>query len=87
MALLLAVTRPAAPLAHDLLIGVAVGFIGPIGIVLLYKGLGSRADERRCPGHRGGRFDRARRLGAPHRRATVHPRLGRGGGRAASPSC
>ena len=41
MALLLAVTRPAAPLAHDLLIGVAVGFIGPIGIVLLYKGLGS----------------------------------------------
>lgn len=41
MLLVLAVTRPAAPLAHDLLLGVAIGFIGPIGLVLLYKGLGS----------------------------------------------
>lgn len=39
MGVVLAVTRPEAPLASDLVLGVAVGFIGPIGIVLLYKGL------------------------------------------------
>ncbi len=39
MVLVLAVTRPATPLAHDLVLGAAVGLIGPIGIVLLYKGL------------------------------------------------
>src|ERR1700710_710076 len=41
MLVVLAVTRPAAPLASDVLLGVAIGFIGPIGLVLLYKGLGS----------------------------------------------
>lgn len=39
MALLVVATRPTAPLAHDLLLGAAVGVVGPIGIVLLYKGL------------------------------------------------
>lgn len=39
MLVVLAVTRPEAPLAHDLLLGVQIGIIGPIGIVLLYTGL------------------------------------------------
>ena len=38
MAVLLVATRPAAPLAHDLLLGAAAGFVGPVGIVLLYRG-------------------------------------------------
>ncbi len=39
MALLLAITRPAAPLARDLVLGLVIGLVSPVAIVLLYKGL------------------------------------------------
>lgn len=39
MVLILLVTRPEAPLGRDLLLGCAMGVVGPIGIVLLYQGL------------------------------------------------